>query len=60
MDKVLDELRSSIRARMNDVADALATGSATDFAEYKKLVGVIEGLAYAERDIMDLAEKYSE
>ena len=41
---------------MNDVADSVASGRCADFGEYQKLCGVIEGLAYAERDLLDLAE----
>jgi hypothetical protein len=52
----LDILRKKFRERMNEVADKVATGSCADFGEYQKLCGVIEGLAYAERDLFDLAE----
>ncbi len=41
---------------MNEVTDMVATGKCADFGEYQKLCGVIEGLAYAERDLYDLAE----
>jgi hypothetical protein len=41
---------------MNDLADTLASGQCASFEEYRKLCGVIEGLAYAERDLIDLAE----
>jgi hypothetical protein len=41
---------------MNEVTDAVATGKCADFGEYQKLCGVIEGLAFAERDLLDLAE----
>lgn len=54
---IYDRLRKHIRERMNDVADALANGSCTSFEEYKRLCGVIEGLAYAERDILDIKEE---
>lgn len=52
----LEILRKKFRERMNGVADKVATGSCADFGEYQKLCGVIEGLAYAERDLFDLAE----
>lgn len=42
---------------MNDYADTVAGGSAQDFAEYKRLCGVIEGLALAERELLDIAQK---
>jgi hypothetical protein len=41
---------------MNDLADTVSTGQCSDFGEYQKLCGVIEGLAYAERDLIDLKE----
>jgi len=42
---------------MNERADDLAMGGAYSFDEYQKMVGVIEGLAIAEREILDLMEK---
>jgi hypothetical protein len=39
---------------MNEQADFLATGGARSFEEYHKIVGVIEGLAVAERELLDL------
>lgn len=56
-DSVLEYLRSAIRSLMNDRADHIAGGACDDFADYKKQVGVIEGLAMAEREILDLAER---
>ncbi len=51
-----DVLRKKIRERMNALADDVATGRCTDFGSYQKLCGVIEGLAYAERDLLDLKQ----
>jgi hypothetical protein len=50
----LDVIQKKIRERMNDIADALATGSCQSLEEYKRMCGVIEGLAYVERDVIDL------
>ena len=50
-------LRKRIRQHMNDMADAVSTGDAKDFPEYKRMVGVIEGLAFAEREVLDLLDK---
>ena len=50
----LDRLRRRIRDMMNDYADTLAGGGAQDFPEYKRLCGVIEGLALAERELLDI------
>ena len=50
-------LREQIRTDMNNYADDLAGGSCRTFDEYQKLCGVIQGLAIAERYIIDLAKK---
>ena len=50
-------LREKIRIEMNNYADDVATGACQDFAAYQKLCGVIQGLALAERYLLDLAEK---
>ena len=50
-------VRDQLRADMNNYADDLATGACRSFEEYQKLCGVIQGLATAERYILDLAEK---
>jgi hypothetical protein len=42
---------------MNNYADDLAGGMCRNFDEYQKLCGVIQGLATAERYLIDLAEK---
>jgi len=50
-------LREKIRTDMNTYADDLAGGSCRTFEEYQKLCGTIQGLALAERYLLDLAEK---
>lgn len=50
-------LRDKIRTDMNNYADDLAGGVCRSFDEYQKLCGIIQGLAFAERHILDLAEK---
>lgn len=50
-------LRTKLRTDMNNFTDDLANGQCTDFATYKELCGVIRGLAFAERHLLDLAEK---
>jgi hypothetical protein len=42
---------------MNNYADDLAAGVCQDFAQYQKLCGMIQGLALAERYVLDLVEK---
>jgi hypothetical protein len=53
----LDRLRRRLRDLLNDYADTVAGGGAQDFAEYKKLCGIIEGLALAERELLDIRQK---
>lgn len=49
-------LRKKIREDMNNYTDDLAVGAAADYPAYQRLVGKIEGLAYAERHLLDLVE----
>ena len=44
---------------MNDNSDFLATGGANSFPEYTKITGIIEGLALAERDVLDWVEQHT-
>jgi hypothetical protein len=48
---------TKLREILNDKADDLATGCANDFADYRFRVGVIEGIATAEREFLDLVER---
>jgi hypothetical protein len=49
-------LREKLRTEMNNYADDVATGACQDFAAYQKLCGLIQGLALAERLLLDLVE----
>ena len=58
-----DVYKKEIRKLMNEYADTVSAGGATDFSHYRHLVGVIEGLSIAERaflDIIDAAKKSEE
>jgi hypothetical protein len=55
--KFADVLRQHIREDMNNYADSLSGGACRSFDEYQKLCGVIQGLAIAERYLLDLAPK---
>ena len=59
-DDVLVLLRRKIRVQMNEIADALSVGSAKNMEEYRKMCGIIEGLAWAEREIIDIEDKLKE
>lgn len=50
-------LRDKLRTDMNNYADDCAGGGCRNFEEYQKLCGVIQGLAIAERYLLDLAQK---
>tara|TARA_R100001244_G_scaffold131105_1_gene103972 strand:+ start:497 stop:685 length:189 start_codon:yes stop_codon:yes gene_type:complete len=54
---VLPLLRKKLREQMNELADHLALGSAKDIEEYRKVCGMIEGLAWAEREVIDMQER---
>jgi len=53
---LFETYQKKLRERMNDLADSISTGSARTYDEYSKMVGVIEGLALAERELLDLIE----
>ena len=50
-------LREKIRTDMNNYADDMAGGACRSFDDYQKLCGLIQGLAVAERHLLDLGEK---
>lgn len=56
---VLDTLRDKFRKGMNEYTDDLANG-VSNWDAYQRLVGRIEGLAIAERYLLDLKEKIEE
>jgi hypothetical protein len=56
-DDVLSILKKKFRGQMNDLADHLALGSAQDMEEYRKVCGMIEGLAWAEREVIDIEDR---
>jgi len=63
-DSILATARERLRREMNDQADNLATGaclSSPDVAvAYAQAVGKIEGLALAERCILDILDEIAE
>ena len=56
-ENVLEYLRKKFRDMMNIHADHVATGGVADWSEYRHQVGIIEGLARAERELLDLEER---
>jgi len=57
---VLSLLKKKIRIQMNELADHLAIGSAKNIEEYRKICGTIEGLAWTEREVIDIETKLRE
>lgn len=54
---VFSVLKKKIRVQMNEIADHISLGSAKDMEDYRKMCGIIEGLAWSEREIIDLESK---
>lgn len=54
---VLQILRDKIRTVMNDRSDLILDNGCKTFDEYRFHVGVIQGLALAERELLDLDSK---
>tara|TARA_R100000544_G_C2215635_1_gene54419 strand:- start:742 stop:933 length:192 start_codon:yes stop_codon:yes gene_type:complete len=50
-------LRDKFRSQMNDMSDHISGGGCKEFSEYARCCGVIEGLALAERELLDLKAK---
>jgi hypothetical protein len=60
IDKALDQLARWIDQRVTLIQQALGDGSASDYAEYQRMVGEVKGLLYARLNIQDLREKLEE
>ena len=54
---LLKALQVEYREHMNELRDHVSYGGCKDMNEYSRCVGVIEGLAYAERALLNLNEK---
>ncbi len=53
-------LQKRLREFLNEGADHLATGGAKDYGEYQRMVGRIDGIALAERELLDLVKDKEE
>ena len=53
-DKLALALREKLRTLMNEHTDSVALGSAQSYDQYQRMVGQIEGLAIAERELLSL------
>ena len=53
----LEVLVKSFREKREQLAEALSSSQAKDYAEYRAICGEIQGLLFAEREVTDLAKK---
>jgi len=56
MDKTLEVLLKQYKDKRNQIVDAVSSGAAKDYAEYRALCGEIRGLLTAESYLLDLAK----
>jgi hypothetical protein len=56
MDKTLEVLLKQYRDKRSQIADAVSSGAAKDYAEYRALCGEVRGLLTAESYLLDLAK----
>ena len=56
MDTTLEVLLRQYKDKRNQLADAISSGAAKDYAEYRALCGEIRGLLTAESYLTDLAK----
>ena len=56
----VETFRNQLRTLMNDLTDSVALGSAQSYDAYQRMVGQIEGLANAERELLSMARKTDE
>lgn len=56
---LLTVLQVEYRREMNEISDHMSTGGCSNIEEYQRCVGTIQGLAYAERLLLDLDERMS-
>jgi hypothetical protein len=57
MDRTFEVLIEQFREKRLSVADAVSSGAAKDYAEYRALCGEIRGLLTAETYVLDLAKR---
>ena len=56
-ENVLSVLRKKIQVQMSVISDHISSGSSKDIEDYRKMCGMIEGLAWSEREIIDLESR---
>jgi len=56
MDRTLEIILDQLRNKRIQISEAVSTGAAKDYAEYRALCGEIRGLSTTEGYILDLAK----
>jgi len=59
-DNVLLVLRDTLRDKMVEINDHLASGGCKDYAEYRYFCGCLRGLGEAERELLDMNQRIEE
>jgi hypothetical protein len=57
MTTAFDVVIKEIEERRHDIAEALVSGAAKDYSEYKSMAGEVRGLSLAHSYITDLVRK---
>ena len=57
---IVTVLHSRIKGHIEAYSDSLASGACSSFEEYRRMIGVIEGLRKAESELRELVERYQE
>ena len=55
---VFDVLNKKLNEHKSSATEFLADGGCKDFAHYRNVCGLIQGLSLAQREITDLARNY--
>ena len=55
-DKIIELIKKQIHIKQSQLADALASGAAKDYAQYQFICGEIRGLTAVEMYLIDLAK----
>lgn len=55
-----DFLKRRLEEMKSEHTDHLSGGSCKDFGEYQKMVGIVEGLSLAEREMFEWVGKFIE
>ena len=59
-DDAFSLLKKKLRDQMNEIADLVSLGSAKNMEDYRKMCGIIEGLAWAEREVIEIEDRLRE